>query len=387
MSIQQPESEVDPVLGQTLGDKYLVERVVADGGMGRVYEGKELANGRRVAIKILHADIARDAVNIERFRREAETSHALEHPHVVEVYDFAHAKVLNGRPEGAWYLVMDYLDGVELRAELEGKKTLSIPRAIRVISQASLALDTAHGKGFVHRDLKPDNLFLVRSPEGDQVRLLDFGSVKFTRGQDKGNKLTVMGTTIGSPYYMSPEQARGAEDLDHRADVWAVGAMLYEMIVGTVPFSAPNGPQILFKILGEEPMPPSFASDSVPEEIDDVVVRALAKDREKRFQSCGELADAFGHAFGLTGSHQQWASLSVASIEAQMAAAKSAPAVVQATPVMQAMAPHQPVAAGHVTDVMPTIAGASKRPSPVVLAIVAVVVIGLLMAAIYSAFS
>jgi serine/threonine protein kinase len=300
--------------------------------------GIELGTERRLAIKILHQDIAQDAVNIERFKREAETSHALESPYVVEVFDFSNEKPAPGRPEGAWYLVMEFLDGDELRAVLDRDKTITPERVVRIMAQASIALDSAHSKGFVHRDLKPDNLFLVKSDKGDTVKLLDFGSVKFTRGQDRGQKLTVMGTTIGSPFYMSPEQARGAADLDHRADVWALGAMLYEMVVGKVPFLAPNGPQILFKILGEEPEIPSFANDSAPPELDDVITRALAKDRDKRFQSCSELANAVGHAFGLSGNCGDWALWSSEEITAKIAEARatpkvSAPAVIAAAPI------------------------------------------------------
>lgn len=330
----------DPFVGHILATRYRVDRVVADGGMGRVYEGVELGNERRVAIKILHQDIAQDAVNIERFKREAETSHALEHPHVVEVYDFSQEKPAPGRPEGAWYLVMEFLDGDELRAVLDRDKTLAPERVLRIIAQAALALDSAHAKGFVHRDLKPENVFLVRANEGDTVKLLDFGSVKFTRGQDKGQKLTVMGTTIGSPFYMSPEQARGASDLDHRADVWALGAMMYEMIVGKVPFHAANGPQILFKILGEEPEIPSLANDSAPPEFDDVITRALAKDRDKRFQSCGELANAAGHAFGLSGLCADWALMSDAQVAAKIAEARNKPKAPPA--VMASAAPIAP---------------------------------------------
>ncbi len=328
----------DPFVGHVLATRYRIDRVVADGGMGRVYEGIELGTERRLAIKILHQDIAQDAVNIERFKREAETSHALESPYVVEVFDFSNEKPAPGRPEGAWYLVMEFLDGDELRAVLDRDKTITPERIVRIMAQASIALDSAHSKGFVHRDLKPDNLFLVKSDKGDTVKLLDFGSVKFTRGQDRGQKLTVMGTTIGSPFYMSPEQARGAADLDHRADVWALGAMLYEMVVGKVPFLAPNGPQILFKILGEEPEIPSFANDSAPPELDDVITRALAKDRDKRFQSCSELANAVGHAFGLSGHCGDWALWSSEEITAKIAEARakpkvSAPAVITAAPI------------------------------------------------------
>ena len=372
----------DPVVGHVLGTRYRVDRVVADGGMGRVYEGVELGNERRVAIKILHQDIAQDSVNIERFKREAETSHALEHPHVVEVYDFSQEKPAPGRPEGAWYLVMEFLDGDELRAILDRDKTLAPERVMRVISQAALALDSAHAKGFVHRDLKPENVFLVRTAEGDTVKLLDFGSVKFTRGQDKGQKLTVMGTTIGSPFYMSPEQARGAQDLDHRADVWALGAMMYEMIVGKVPFHAANGPQILFKILGEEPEIPSFANEAAPPEFDDVITRALAKDRDKRYQSCGELANAAGHAFGLTGLCADWALMSAAQVAAKIAEAKSKPktppaVAASAAPIAPASPspPVQPIASTSGNDALSGDYNARPKPPIGLIAVIVVVVV------------
>lgn len=306
-SIPLPVDSSDPFVGFKVGDKYEIRRIVADGGMGRVYEARQLDAQRRVAVKILHADVGEDAVNVERFKREAETSRGMDHAHIIDVFDFALQQPAPGRSDGAWFLVMEYLDGDELRAVINRDKTLPIQRVIRIMSQAAIGLDGAHARGFVHRDLKPDNLFLVRGREGDQVKVLDFGSVKLTKGQDKANKLTVMGTTIGSPFYMSPEQAKGVPDLDQRADVWALGAIIYECAVGKVPFSAPNGPQILFKILGEEPMPPSFANDDAPPELDDFMTKALHKKRELRFQSCGALADALGHAFGLAGDHVEWA--------------------------------------------------------------------------------
>ncbi len=305
--VSQPRDPEDPLVGATIAERYEIRRMVADGGMGRVYEARVIGDEHRVALKILHADIAEDDVNIERFRREASTSRDLSHPHVVEVRDFSTIPSLPGRKGAGWFLVMEFLDGEELRGVLKRDKTLTAPRVLRLISQLALALDSAHGRGFVHRDLKPDNIFLVCSPEGDRVKLLDFGSVKFTKGQDKGNKLTVMGTTIGSPYYMSPEQAQGAQDLDHRADGWAVGVIIYECMVGKVPFHANNGPQILFKIIGDEPMPPSFANEQCPSQLDDFAAHSLKKKPSDRYQSVGELADALGHAFGLSGDHHHWA--------------------------------------------------------------------------------
>ncbi|MEZ4393525.1 MAG: serine/threonine-protein kinase [Polyangiales bacterium] len=358
-SIPAPRDPADPIVGALIAGRYEVRRVIADGGMGRVYEARDTERQQRVALKVLHADIATDNVNIERFRREAETSKALTHPHVVEVFDFSQTPTIPGRPDGGWYLSMEYLDGEELRTVIDRTKIMSVPRVIRVVSQLALALDSAHRGGFVHRDLKPDNVFLVRSEAGDVVKLLDFGSVKFTQGQDRGNKLTVMGTTIGSPFYMSPEQAKGADDLDHRADVWAVAVIVYEALVGKVPFGGGNGPQILFRILGDEPMPPSLASDSAPIEIDDVVVKGLTKDRAKRFQSVGEMADALGRAFKLEGDHSRWGALSEAEIEAEIAEHKAAAPPRPATPP-----PPQPVAAP--SPAAPAVSRpASEYPLPV----------------------
>jgi len=304
--------------------------------MGRVYEARELTRQERVAIKILHADVAEDEVNIERFRREATTSQQLDHPHVVKVMDFAATAQLPGRPGKSWFLVMEYLDGEELRHVLTRDKTVPLHRGIRIVSQLALALDSAHARGFVHRDLKPDNVFLVRGPDGDTVKLLDFGSVKFTKGQDRGQKLTVMGTTIGSPFYMSPEQAQGSPDLDQRTDVWAVAVIVYEMFVGKVPFQAPNGAQILFKILGDEAMPPTFANESAPPQLDDLLHKALRKDPAHRFQHAGEFALALGQAFGLRGSPADWATMSEHALHDALEAAAPAPAPpppVEAAPV------------------------------------------------------
>lgn len=326
----------DPVIGHSIAGKYEVRRVVADGGMGRVYEARAVGDERRVAVKLLHADIADDEVNIERFRREANTSRELGHANVVEVIDFAETAGIPGRRVAAWYLAMEYLDGEELRAVLKRDIYLPLPRVIRVVSQLAEALDSAHARGFVHRDIKPDNVFLVRSGEGDVVKLLDFGSVKFTRGQDRGNKLTVMGTTIGSPFYMSPEQAHGSADLDHRADVWAVGVIVYEAMVGKVPFTAPNGPQILFKIVGDNPEPPSFANDKCPPELDAFMFKALQKKPAERYQSVGELADALGHTFGLSGDHHAWARAAESALQTQLDDARKAPSVPAPPPAPEA---------------------------------------------------
>jgi serine/threonine protein kinase len=283
--------------------RYQVRRVVADGGMGRVYQALDLQDKSGVAIKVLHPDVSRDAVAVERFKREYEVSKLLPHEHIVDVRDFQETE------DKSYALVMEYLEGEELRTLIKRDKRLPPERIVRMLAQVAIGLDSAHRQRLVHRDLKPDNIFLCGTREGDVVKLLDFGSVK-----DKGSmakKLTVVGTTIGSPFYMAPEQAQGLDTLDARADVWALAAITYECITGSVPFQGVNGPSILLSILTKDPIPPTQAGkDSavpIPSTIDDLMEVALAKNPNIRTRSVGEFADALGHAYGLAGSHMDWA--------------------------------------------------------------------------------
>ncbi|HKY38662.1 MAG TPA: serine/threonine-protein kinase [Polyangiaceae bacterium] len=318
----------DARIGQLLCNRYQVRRVVADGGMGRVYEALDMQLRRNVALKVLHPDVAGDQVAVERFKREFEVSKLLPHDHIVEVLDFQPTN------DGSFALVMEFLYGEELRATLKREGTISPARMIRMLSQVAIGLDGAHSRKFVHRDLKPDNLFLCQTSAGDTVKLLDFGSVK-----DKGEsakKLTVLGTTIGSPFYMAPEQAQGLDTLDHRADVWALAAIIYESVVGSVPFMGVNGPSILLEILTKDPKSPSQAVKNskhpVPPTLDRVMTHAFKKQAAQRIGSVGALADSIGAAYGLTGNHLEWARISEAELSARIAA--QLPALMQpAAPV------------------------------------------------------
>jgi serine/threonine-protein kinase len=283
--------------------RYQVRRVVADGGMGRVYQALDMQDKSGVAVKVLHADVARDSVAVERFKREYEVSKLLPHEHIVDVRDFQETE------DKSYALVMEYLEGEELRTLIKREKRLPPERIVRMLAQVAIGLDSAHRQRLVHRDLKPDNLFLCGTREGDIVKVLDFGSVKDKSSMAK--KLTVVGTTIGSPFYMAPEQAQGLDTLDARADVWALAAITYECITGMVPFQGVNGPSILLAILTKDPEPPSQAGkDSgspIPPTIDDLMEVALAKNPNIRTRTVGEFADALGHAYGLTGTHADWA--------------------------------------------------------------------------------
>lgn len=306
----------DGRIGQLICNRYQVRRVVADGGMGRVYEALDMQMRRNVALKVLHPDVANDQVAVERFKREFEVSKLLPHDHIVEVLDFQPTS------DGSFALVMEYLYGEELRATLKREGTIAPGRMVRMLSQVALGLDGAHSRKLVHRDLKPDNLFLCQTSDGDTVKLLDFGSVK-----DKGEsakKLTVLGTTIGSPFYMAPEQAQGLDTLDHRADVWALAAIIYESVVGSVPFMGVNGPSILLEILTKDPKAPSQAAKAakhpVPPTLDRVMTHAFKKQAAQRIGSVGALADAVGQAYGLTGTHQEWAKASESDLTARISA-------------------------------------------------------------------
>ena len=282
--------------------RYQVRRVVADGGMGRVYEALDMQDKSRVAVKVLHADVSHDQIAVERFKREFEVSKLLPHDHIVDVRDFRETD------DKSYALVMEFLDGEELRTVLKREKRLPPERLVRMMSQIAIGLDEAHHRQLVHRDLKPDNLFLCGTREGDVVKVLDFGSVKDKSVMAK--KLTVVGTTIGSPFYMAPEQAQGLDTLDSRADVWALAAIAYECITGTVPFQGVNGPSILLSILTKDPVPPTVAGKGgapIPPAIDDLMEVALAKNPNIRTKTVGDLADALGRAYGLSGGHLEWA--------------------------------------------------------------------------------
>jgi serine/threonine-protein kinase len=297
-----PTDPHDKRLGSTLCEgRYQIWRTVADGGMGRVYQAIDSKENRSVALKILHSDVATDAVAVARFKREFECSAALPHDYIVEVLAFEKTE------DGSFALVMEYLEGEELRMLLKREKVLSPERLVRMLSQTALGLAEAHNRKIVHRDLKPDNVFLCGASEGDRSKILDFGSVRDNSAGAK--KLTVMGTTIGSPYYMAPEQAQALPSLDHRADVWSMAAIAYECLTGTLPFVGSNGPMILLAILSEEPRPPSEvgAIYRVPKTIDAVMEDALAKNPDIRVPTVGALADRIGQAFGLEGDHAQWA--------------------------------------------------------------------------------
>jgi serine/threonine protein kinase len=310
--------EPDPKDGRVgtaiAGGRYLIWRVVAEGSMGRVYEALDREEDRNVALKILHDEVAKDEVALARFKREFEVSAALPHEHVVEVYAFEHDQ------DGTYALVMEYLEGEELRMLLRRQKVLPPERVVRIVAQLAVGLSAAHDRAIVHRDLKPDNVFLCAGEGGDDVKILDFGSVRDNSAGAR--KITAIGTTIGSPYYMSPEQAQGLASLDHRADVWSIAAITYEALTGKIPYQGKSGPQILLNIMTTRHKLPSEAGEAhgVPRTLDEVMDEALAKDPAERIPTVAALADRIGHAYGLEGDHLAWAAKHEAELAERIAA-------------------------------------------------------------------
>jgi serine/threonine protein kinase len=271
----------DPVIGQVLSGTYEVLRVIGEGGMGRVYEARHsrLAN-KRFAIKMLHGDLARQPEVVTRFQREAEAASGLSHPNVVGVFD------VNTAPDGRPYIVAELLEGEQLGDYLERTGKIGAPLAIPIVRQICRALTRAHEQGIVHRDMKPENVFLVGAD--GSVKVLDFGISKLS---ESSSNLTKTGMVMGTPDYMAPEQARG-DRVDARADIYAVGAILYRALTGRKPFEGLEPMATLTAALVQEPPRPSIIEPSIPIALELALQHAMAKEPSQRFQTMAELDEA-----------------------------------------------------------------------------------------------
>lgn len=275
--------------GPVIGGKYRVEQLLGRGGMGVVLAARHEILGEPVAIKFLASATAKDAKATERFVREAKAALKIKGEHVVRVLDV-------GTHEGKPYLVMERLEGTDLGSLLASEGPLPIADAVRYVLQACEALAEAHAQGIVHRDLKPSNLFLTQRPDGTPlVKVLDFGIAKASADSEASGSnpsLTDTHAVFGSPSYMSPEQIRSAKHVDARADVWAIGVVLFELLAGRLPFLGESTGAVLASVIADEPPALRSLRADVPEGLARAVARCIEKDLTKRMPSVADLADA-----------------------------------------------------------------------------------------------
>lgn len=281
-------AEPDPRLGTTLDGRYRLIRRLGAGGFGVVYEAEHEVIRRKVAVKMLHASFAAEPEVMARFRREAIAATTIGHPHIVEVLDMGRAD------DGAAYMVLELLEGRDWAVVLEEGGPQPLGRTIHILLQVLDGLAAAHDKGIIHRDLKAENVFLItRGNDADFVKIVDFGISKIMEeGGTKDVVLTHTGMAMGTPVAMSPEQFQGKKDVDRRADLWAVGVMLYRALTASWPFGGETYAMLAVNVMTEHPRPLAELRPDVPGAIADVVGRLLEKDRARRYQTAGEVRAA-----------------------------------------------------------------------------------------------
>jgi eukaryotic-like serine/threonine-protein kinase len=293
--VAEQERPSDSVIGVTgvkpgdiIADKYLVDSVLGVGGMGVVFRARHLQLNGQVALKFLSAQFLSSPVAIGRFRREAQAAAKLKSEHVVRVFDVG--THTNGLP----YMVMEYLVGCDLGGLLEASGRLASDLVADLLIQTCSAVEDAHEQGIIHRDLKPSNLFCVPRPDGTfTVKVVDFGISKVSDASaGLEGSITVTGNIVGSPSYMSPEQMKSPNRIDHRSDLWSLGVVMYECLTGRLPFPASTYAEICLKVHQEPPLPASAHGVRLPAGLETIVNRCLAKEPEKRYATAGELAAA-----------------------------------------------------------------------------------------------
>jgi len=275
--------EIAKELSSSISHRYRIERKLGAGGMANVYLAQDLPHGRDVAVKVMRPELA-ETLGAERFLREIQLLARLQHPHILGLVD-------SGQAGGLLYYVMPYLAGGSLRARLDRERELPIADALQILREVAEALEHAHAKGVVHRDIKPENVLF----SAGHAQVADFGIARIVSEADRGTALTTAGMTIGTPQYMAPEQAAGDPMTDHRADLYAFGALAYEALAGVPPFVASSSPQLAAMHMTQDPVPLSKRRPSVPPALEELIMRCLQKRPADRWQSARELIARLDH--------------------------------------------------------------------------------------------
>ena len=288
------ETTDDALIGTTLAGKYRIDARLNEGGMGSVYKATHVLMEKTVAIKVLRPSLAADEKIVARFSREARAASRISHPHALSVTDFGEDD------NGIVFLVMEFLSGRTLKHVIRDEGPLPLPRIVEITRQVGEALAAAHAQGVVHRDLKSDNIMLLDTTAGDHAKVLDFGIAKINEPDGKfDGGLTAPNLVIGTPQYMSPEQCAQDAEIDHRSDIYSLGVILYEMLIGHVPFSGESATIVMMKHL-QEPVPSVLDErGDVPPSIGRVVARAMAKVPGNRYQTVAELIEDLTLASGM----------------------------------------------------------------------------------------
>ena len=310
-----------------LGDRYEIKQIIGRGGMAEVHEGLDTRLNRRVAIKVLRADLARDPIFQERFRREAQSAAGLNHPNIVSIYDTGEDSYTEGLTQTSVpYIVMEYVDGVTLREMLQNGPRILPERGLEILAGVLAALDYAHRHGIVHRDIKPANVMI--NTHGD-AKVMDFGIARAM--SDAATSVTATSAVMGTAQYLSPEQARG-EVADARSDIYAAGCLLYELLTGATPFTGDSPVSIAYQHVNSQVVPPSHLDPSIPPTLDAIVLQALAKNPMTRYQTAAEMRADVERAI---------AGMPISAAADTQVFATSAPTT--AIPIVQAEQPNDPV--------------------------------------------
>jgi len=273
-------------VGQTIGN-YTITAKLGEGGMGVVYLAEHPVIGRKVALKAIHPELSRNPEVVSRFMTEAKSVNQIGNEHIVEIYDFGTTS------DGEFYFIMEFLGGESLADKLKRERFFPAARALQVAAQVADALSASHSHGIIHRDLKPENIFLIsRGAQVDFVKVLDFGLAKLTQGEEKVTHKTRTGSVMGTPYYMSPEQCEGKASIDHRADLYSLGVILFEMLTGRVPFGGDGYGEIIVKHITQPPPSARSINPQLNAAHEAILARALAKAREDRFANMADFRTA-----------------------------------------------------------------------------------------------